>query len=295
MEDENGIVLSLVLSRGGSAGKSKAKDASSDNKTDEGGGNKLMGGNVNVADVSLKHLFPTSFEKHKSIGTRRSESSTQPQESFCWTDLGKSSGQDAHLSSDMQGNNLQFARFQELWDANNRSTEVNEEKSIQLEIGGKVWTEASNKHKMSFEDAKNQKKHEGESEHVFGKRESEHVNAHSKSHMGINLLKNSHVSVTTKDGSSAENEDVAESKAEGSTSRLVSQHDDSSKRYKGGVSDVRKDNRSIADSHVIDTQVQKMSNAAGKQPGLELGSLTFGVPLPLQAQPAMSVPYSLSE
>ncbi|XXG84788.1 hypothetical protein AAC387_Pa11g0015 [Persea americana] len=283
MEDENGIELSLGLSCGGSAGKSKPKDGSSDNKTDEGGSNKLMGGNVNVADVSLKHFFQSGFEKHESIGPQRSESSTQPQENF-WTDLAKSSGQDAHLSSDMQGNNTQFARFQELWGANNRLTEVNEEKSSQLEMGGKVWTEASNKRKMPFEDEKNQKKHEAE---------TEHVHAHSKSYMGINLLKNSHVSVTTEDGSSAENEDVAESEAEGSTSRLVSQHDDSSKQYKGGVSDVPKDKRGIADSHVIDTQVQKTSSAAGKQPGLELGNLTFGVPLPLQAQPSMSVPYSL--
>lgn len=280
MEDENGIELSLGLSCGGSAGKSKAKDGCSDNKTEEGGSNKLMGGNVNVVDVSLKNFLHPSFEKQDLIGSQRSISATQSQENF-WTDLAKSSCQDAQVSS---GNSSQFTRLQELWGANNRSTEVNEEKSSQVEIGGKLLTEASSKRKMPFEDMKNQKKHEGE---------IEHANAHGKPHMGINLVKNSHVSVTTEDGSSAENEDVAESEAEGSTSRLVSQHDDNSKQYKSSVSDVSKDKRGIGDSRVTDSQVQKTSNALGKQSSLELGNVTFGVSLPLQAQPAVSVPYSL--
>ncbi|GAB4852628.1 hypothetical protein Ancab_016842 [Ancistrocladus abbreviatus] len=48
--------------------------------------------------------------------------------------------------------------------------------------------------------------------------------------------KTSHISITTDDGSTAENEDVAESEAEGSTSRLVTHHEESSKWPVGGSS-----------------------------------------------------------
>lgn len=278
MDDEDGIELSLGLSFGGSAGKSKAKDGCSDNKTEEGGSSKLVCGNLNVADVSLKHFFHASFEKQESSGQQRSEPGTQHHENF-WTDLGKSFGQEGHASSDMHGSGSQFTRFQELWAAGNKSTGNSEEKQDQLEIGGKLWPDASNKRKLSFDDIQQLKKQE---------REVDHANAHGKSHTGLSPVKNSHVSVTSKDGSYAVNEDVAESEVEGSTSRLVSQHDDN-KQYMGSSSDVAKDKRAINDSRVTDAE----GNAAGNQSSLELGSMGSGVPLSLQAQPVKPVSYPL--
>ncbi|KAI4377761.1 hypothetical protein MLD38_015339 [Melastoma candidum] len=66
----------------------------------------------------------------------------------------------------------------------------------------------TNKRKMIFDEISHQKKHP---------KEAKHSDAPDKS-------KTSHISINTEDGSVAENEDVAESEADGSTSRLVSSH-----------------------------------------------------------------------
>ncbi|KAL9224523.1 hypothetical protein vseg_000548 [Gypsophila vaccaria] len=47
---------------------------------------------------------------------------------------------------------------------------------------------------------------------------------------------NSHISITTDEGSTGDNEDVAESEADGSTSRMVSHHDDGSRTPGGSAS-----------------------------------------------------------
>ncbi|XP_058114524.1 ninja-family protein mc410 [Magnolia sinica] len=274
MEDENGLELSLGLSCGSSGGKSKGKDSSSDTKTEEGVSNKLMGGSLNVGDASFKHFI--HHGKHELLsGSQRSEPGTQQRENF-WTDLGKCSGQEStNVSSDVHGNSSQFARYQELWGGNKRSSEIVEEKLDQHEIGSKLWPDTGNKRKMSFDDMKHQKKHE---------REVEHAEALGKTHMGVaGIVKSSHVS---EDGSFAENEDVAESEAEVSTSKLVSQHDDGAKQYKGSGSDASqfKEKQGFSESHV---------NVVGNESGLELGNLPYGIQFSLQQQSATSSPYAL--
>ncbi|KAL6534917.1 hypothetical protein OROGR_013592 [Orobanche gracilis] len=61
--------------------------------------------------------------------------------------------------------------------------------------------------------------------------------------------KASHISITTDEGSTAHNEDVAESEIDGLTSRHVSQHDDMSKQF---VSKCQKDTRALTDSSALE-------------------------------------------
>ncbi|KAK5824623.1 hypothetical protein PVK06_019404 [Gossypium arboreum] len=87
----------------------------------------------------------------------------------------------------------------------------------------------------------------------------------------VNLnAKTSHISMATEDGSTAENEDVAESEVEGSPLRLVSRHDDGSKRFIGvsGSSEVPKE--------------------------VKLGNLNYGNPYPVQSVNVLNVPFSLT-
>eukprot|EP00262_Sarcandra_glabra_P007382 TRINITY_DN20140_c0_g1_i1.p1 TRINITY_DN20140_c0_g1~~TRINITY_DN20140_c0_g1_i1.p1 ORF type:complete len:542 (-),score=110.02 TRINITY_DN20140_c0_g1_i1:182-1807(-) len=275
MEDENGIELSLGLSCGGSASRSKTKDGGSDVKAEEGGNSKLVGGNSNVGEVTFKRFLQRGTEKPDPVRQQKSDFGTEQQENF-WTDLGKCSIPEVNSSADMHRNSSQFPRYQELWATNNRAVEVLEEKSDQHEIGGKLWQEAGNKRKMSFEEINHQKKNG---------REVDHSDTLGKNSMAAALVKSSHVSLTTEDGSSAENEDVAESEAEGSTSRLVSQHENSGKQFK--------DKKGFTDSILKDAQGQKQSNAAGNESNLERGNFTYGVPCPIQPLNVMTSPYSI--
>ncbi|KAL1094134.1 hypothetical protein V6Z11_D06G074900 [Gossypium hirsutum] len=72
------------------------------------------------------------------------------------------------------------------------------------------------------------------------------------------------------DGSTAENEDVAESEVEGSPLRLVSRHDDGSKRFIG-----------VSDSSEVPKEVK-------------LGNLNYGNPCPVQSVNVLNVPFSLT-
>ncbi|KAG6737046.1 hypothetical protein POTOM_059985 [Populus tomentosa] len=93
-----------------------------------------------------------------------------------------------------------------LWvSSSNRSAENDEEKD-------QTWVTSV---KLLFDELNNQKKH---------KRDAHHTDLHDKK---------SHILITTEDGSTAENEDVAESEVEGSTSRLASHHDNGAKQFIG--------------------------------------------------------------
>ncbi|PPS18002.1 hypothetical protein GOBAR_AA02577 [Gossypium barbadense] len=110
------------------------------------------------------------------------------------------------------------------------------------------------KRKILFDEINNPKKLE---------REAHHVDLSEKA-------KTSHISMATEDGSTAENEDVAESEVEGSPLRLVSRHDDGSKRFIGvsGSSEVPKE--------------------------VKLGNLNYGNPYPVQSVNVLNVPFSLT-
>ncbi|MBA0626079.1 hypothetical protein Godav_003810 [Gossypium davidsonii] len=110
------------------------------------------------------------------------------------------------------------------------------------------------KRKILFDEINNPKKLE---------REAHHVDLSEKP-------KTSHISMTTEDGSTAENEDVAESEVEGSPLRLVSRHDDGSKRFIG-----------VSDSSEVPKEVK-------------LGNLNYGNPYPVQSVNVLNVPFSLT-
>ncbi|KAK4601888.1 hypothetical protein RGQ29_011122 [Quercus rubra] len=145
----------------------------------------------------FKNFLQAGTQKQdSSTGSQRSDS-VKPQENF-FNDLTKTNVE-ADVSINLNGRGIWVA-------SSNKSAEMEEEK--RLEVG--------NKRKMLFDEMNHQKKLEREA----------HADLHDKT-------RTSHISITTEDGSTAENEDVAESEVEGSTSRLVSQHDDGSKRFFG--------------------------------------------------------------
>ena len=141
---------------------------------------------------------------------------------------------------------------------NNRSPEVEEEKRL----------ESGNKYKILFDEVNHQKKHE---------REAHRADLHEKA-------RTSHISITTEDGSTAENEDVAESEADVSTSRLASQPDD------GGSSEVAKEVHEVTDSSAVDLQGQKRFNVSSENEFKR--NMTYCVPFSVQSV-NINVPFSL--
>ncbi|KAB1224431.1 hypothetical protein CJ030_MR2G016327 [Morella rubra] len=213
-------------------------------------------GNKLVDD--FKDFLHTGIQKQDaSTGSQRSEP-VKCQENF-FNDLSKTNAEpDASMNLNARG----------VWGENgNKSAEMEEEKCL----------EVSNKRKMLFDEINQQKKHEREA----------HTDLQDKT-------RTSHISITTDDGSTAENEDVAESEVEGSSSRLVSQHDDGPKRFFGvsASSDVPKDVRGLADSGVVDLNGQKKFNSPLENE-FKLGNLTYSVPFSIQSVNMMNVPYTL--
>ncbi|WOK97921.1 hypothetical protein Cni_G06629 [Canna indica] len=261
MEDENGIELSLGLSYGGSSGKTKSRYSNLDHKIDEGSSSKVVGANVATSDVSLKNFFQTNTEKQDHYGK---QSVSQPRENF-WTDLRKVPLPVPDGSANIQSNQLQFMRYQEPFIASSKSTDVEEEKS------------GSKKRQLPSEEINFQKKHAPSVQHseAAGKGPAD------------TFVKVPHISASVDDGCSGENEDVAESEAEGSNSWLVSQREDSSKQ-----SDLPKLSEKSASSGLTN-QGQKQKIYVGKESNPEFGKMSFGIPLPHQPMTVMNAPYSL--
>lgn len=89
-----------------------------------------------------------------------------------------------------------------------------------------------------------------------------------------------HVSLPTEDGYSGENEDVAESKAEGSTSWLASQGEEKSRVL---VMQKGYEERFLAEQAHGGSQAVKQSNPSGHSSNADRGKLSYGVPLALQS------------
>ncbi|KAM2691804.1 hypothetical protein EV2_006161 [Malus domestica] len=91
-------------------------------------------------------------------------------------------------------------------------------------------------------------------------------------------MRASHISVT-EDGLTAENEDVADSEVEGSSSVLISQHAKGVKRFvgSGDSSDAQKEVRRFADSNVVDLNGQKRFNISSENE-YKLGNMAYGSP-----------------
>ncbi|KAM1788081.1 hypothetical protein ACFX11_038414 [Malus domestica] len=98
----------------------------------------------------------------------------------------------------------------------------------------------------------------------------------------------------SKDGSTAENEDMADSEVEGSSSVPISQHAKGVKRFvgSGDSSDAQKEVRRFADSNVVNLNGQKRFNISSENE-YKLGNMAYGNPFSLQSVNMMNIPYSL--
>lgn len=152
------------------------------------------------------------------------------------------------------------APARELWVASDsgRSAETEEEKSDQHDPRGK--------RKMLFDEMIPLKKHDKQAHDATG----------TSLHNGIaKSAKISHITSTMEDGFTVENEDVAESEVEGSTLRLVSHLEESTKQY--------------ADSTVVRLERQKISIPSENE--FKPGNITYGYPI---AGQQLNVPFSFS-
>lgn len=212
----------------------------------------------NVVD-NFRNFFQHGIQKQDSTTGSQINDHVKPQENF-FNNLSKAaSGADASINLNGGG----------IWVAKSNSTDEVEEENR---------SEAGNKRKMLFDEMNQQKKHE---------KEAHHAEQYDKA-------KTSHISITTEDGSTTENEDVADSEVDGSTSRLVTHHEEGTKLYTGGgrPSDVPKETHRYTDSSVVELQAQKRFNIPSENE-FKHGKLTYGVPYAVQQINMMNTPYPL--
>ncbi|KAJ4839874.1 hypothetical protein Tsubulata_003179 [Turnera subulata] len=246
----------LELSLGLGCGGSSSKSKGKSGSSSDIRAEEGDRGNKLVDDFK-SFLHGNTQKQDSSTGSQRSDS-VKPQENF-FNDLSKvNTDADASINFNSGG----------LWVSNgNRSAETEENRS-----------EGGNKRKMLFEEMNNQKKRE---------RDSHHADVHER--------KTSHISITTEDCSTAENEDVAESEVEGSSSRLASHHEAGSKRFivVGGRPEVSKEARGFVESNGMDVQSQKRLNGSSDNE-FKHGNLNYGVPFSVQSVNPINLPYSFS-
>nr|XP_043627851.1 ninja-family protein mc410 isoform X2 [Erigeron canadensis] len=255
MEDDNLLNLSLSLPCGGPSGAKGKNVSSSEVRVEEGDrGSKLIDDFKNFLDGSNHN------KEDSNVGSQRS-SQSKPEENLFY-DLSKGAA-NVDVSSNI--NNGGF------WGKNDgRSSEVLEDRRQE--------GSSSSKRKNMFDEINNQKRHE---------RDAYHAGMHVKA-------RTPHVSVTTDEGSTAENEDVADSEAEGSTSKLVQHRDDASKRHAAGVglSEGSKEVRGV-DSIGGDFHGQRRFTISSEKE-FKSGQMSHTVPFSGQAVNILNMPYSLS-
>lgn len=258
MEDENGIELSLGLSCGGSSSKSKAKDVPLDSTSGEGSRNRPVGGSLNVFEAPFKPFLPLTIKNSESNPQQQMNDLVKNQREGFWPDLGQHNSVDAESSR----------RFPELWSSSNQTSNADKEKS------------GLNKRKLSSEEISLQKKPDKGGDHVGG---------HGKGTTAATFR--NHVPVTREDASSGENEDAAESEAEGSSSWLASQHEENARGL-----DVTKanDKHFASEQDSVGSEALRQSNLLGNEPNADHGKSSFGIPLSLQPLPVRSAPYQVT-
>ncbi|CAI0390202.1 unnamed protein product [Linum tenue] len=248
MEDENGLELSLGLGFGGSSSKSKGKSESSLDI-------RIEDEKGNKPKNDLNVLLSSSSQKQESSSGSHSQrnDSIKPQENFFLDLTSRNADADASISLGARG----------LWagSSNNRSTEIEEEKRSEGIV---------NKRKLDFEDISAQKKPE---------RDANRVDFHDK--------RTSHVSLT-EEGSTAENEVVADSEVEGSTSRFLDEG--SKQRFVGvGGPDAPKEFQRFPD--VSTTELHGQRRPIGLPENESKHGMNFGVPFSVQPANIMSMSY----
>ncbi|XP_011045446.1 PREDICTED: ninja-family protein mc410-like isoform X3 [Populus euphratica] len=245
----------LELSLGLGCGGSSSKSKGKNGSSSDTRMDKGDRGNKLVDDF-INFLHGTTTQKQDSSARSQRSDSVKPQEMF-FNDLTKNNAEaNASISLNSRG----------LWvSSTNRSAENDEEKRPDL----------GNKRKLLFDELNNQKKHE---------RDAHHADLHDKKSL---------ILITTEDGSTAENEALAESEVEGSTSRLASHHDNGAKQFigVGGPPEVTKEVRGFSDSSVVELQGQRRLNGSPENE-FKQGNLNYGVPFSVQPVSIMNVPYS---
>ncbi|XP_059634928.1 ninja-family protein mc410-like [Cornus florida] len=247
----------LELSLGLSCGGSSAK---SKGKTVSSTDTRTDGGDEGnkVVDDFKSFLHGGTQKQDSGTGSQRNDP-VKPEDNFVHNLSKAVVDVDGYASLNGRG----------LWVANSkRSAEVEEENR----------PETGNKPKNLFDEISHQKKRG---------REVHHGQLHDKPIT-------SHISITTDDGSAADNEDVADSEVEGSTSRLISHHDDSSKRHTGnGVSsEVTKEVHVVTGSSLVELQGQKRYKVSSEKE-FKLGNMPSGATYPAQSVNIMNFPYSI--
>lgn len=242
----------LELSLGLSFGGSSAKPKGKNGSSSDTRAEEVGRGGKMVDD--FKSMFDNVPQKPESItGTRRTDS-PKPEENF-FSDLSKAKEDNASLN--LNGRGFLVAN-------SNKPVEIEEDKR----------SEAANKRKMPFDEIRDQKKHDSDV----------HADLHDRARA-------SHISIT-EEGSTAENEDVADSETENSTSRPISHHSDGSKGFirVSASSDAAKEIRGSADSNATDFSGQKRFTGSSEK-DFKHANMTYGASFSVQPVNTMNVPY----
>lgn len=246
----------LELSLGLSFGGASAKPKNKNGSSSDTRAEEVGRSGKMVDD--FKSMFDNVPQKPESItGTRRTDS-PKPEEIF-FSDLSKTKEDNSSLN--LNGKGFLVAN-------SNKPIETEDDKR----------SEAANKRKMPFDEIRSQKKHDSD---------THHADLHDRA-------RTSHISIT-EDGSTAENEDVADSETDNSTSRPISHHSDGSKGFirVGTSSDAAKEVRGSADSNTTDFSGQKRFTGSSEK-DFKHANMTYGNSFSVQPVNIMNVPYPSS-
>ncbi|KAF0930929.1 hypothetical protein E2562_038009 [Oryza meyeriana var. granulata] len=260
MDDENGLELSLGLSLGGSSGKSKARDAPLEPKAEPQVEESSSKGGSQTPEAPFVPYYQTNTE-NQELSSKRHSPAAPPFGNF-WGQPGSSSVPLADGSSEPNCQS-QLPMYQDGWISNNNGNNSDEQKPV------------SSKRKLLSEEISFQKK---------PNTAAEQPDAFSKSSDGG--VKNAPISISTDDGSTGENEDVAESEAEGSNSWLVAQREDSAK---GSVVNRGSDRKRSSDDAAVGFQGKRQPSFSGSESSS--GKLPQG--MSLQASNVVVMPYQV--
>lgn len=264
MEDENGLELSLGLSLGGLSGKSKARDVPLEPKAEPQVEESSSKGGSQTPEAPFVHYYQTNAENQEHSSKQRHSHAAPPFGNF-WGQPRGSSDPAADGSNEPMSHQSQLPRYQDGWISNNNGNNSEEQKPV------------SSKRKLLSEEISFQKKH-----HTA----ADQPDSFSKSSDGG--VKNTPISISTDDGSTGENEDVAESEAEGSNSWLVAQREDSAK---GSVVNRGSDRKRSSDDAAVGFQGKRQPSFSGSESSS--GKLVHGNPLSLQASNVVVMPYQV--
>lgn len=209
-------------------------------------GNRASSSDIrsNEGDRDIKLI--NEFKNFLEGGTQQHPSKV---EENIYSSFGKAAAADIETSKNSNTGGI--------WNNDTRSAETEEERRSGV----------GEKRKNLFTEGNQQKRHD---------RETSNLDL-------IDKAKASHISITTDEGSTAENEDVADSEVDGSTSRHASQNDDMPKRFvsSNGLSRIPKD--AFGDSSGVEVLGQNRFSISGEKEFNRTNMpVSYGVPYPAQ-------------